>query len=357
MTYSPADDLAPRPLAQAIALHPEFYADPKWLDYESREIFPANWQIVGPEAWAAAPGDHFIADIAGAGVLVARGEDGVLRAFLNVCRHRGAPIAACAGTGAKRFNCPYHGWSYRLDGSLRAAPEMAEAEGFDPAQHGLIAAALEVWNGMVFVRLAPKGRPLADYLGGVDRRIRPIDLSKMTFERRETWPVAANWKVYADNYLEGYHVPSVHPALNDIIDYRGYATELEALRSMQTSAVANAEGVYGGDAVYYCFIYPNMMLNIVGGRVQTNRVVPDGPDRCRVEFDYYYADAAARALAEGDAAFSARVQEEDRLICEAVQKNLVSGAYVPGRLSPARESALWHFQNLLRADYARAFAS
>lgn len=349
-----AEDLERRPLARAVALHPDFYADPQWLEFERREIFRANWQLVGPEAWAPAPGDHFVADIAGTSILVARGEDGTLRAFLNACRHRGAPIAACAGKSAKRFNCPYHGWSYRLDGALRAAPEMTGAEDFDLAANGLTPVSLSVWNGMVFARVAGAGRPLEDFVGGIDARIRPIDLAGMTFERREVWAVASNWKVYADNYLEGYHVPSIHPKLNEIVDYRGYTTELEAFRSMQTSSLENCDGVYGGDAVYYYFIYPNMMLNIVGGRVQTNRIVPDGPHRCRVEFDYYYAGAEARARAEKDAAFSALVQEEDRLICEAVQKNLVTGAYVPGRLSPGREGAVWHFQNLLRADYARA---
>lgn len=351
------EDCRTSPLERASALHPEFYADPKWLGFERREIFRRTWQLVGPESWAAGKGDHFVVDIAGAGVLVARGDDGGLRAFLNACRHRGAPIAACAGKNAKRFNCPYHGWSYRLDGSLRAAPEMTEAEDFDVAANGLVPVNVETWHGMVFVRVASDGRPLSDYLGGISERIAPIDLSAMTFERREVWPVGANWKVYADNYLEGYHVPTIHPKLNEIVDYRGYTTELEALRSMQTSSLSNCDGVYGGDAVYYYFIYPNLMLNIVGGRVQTNRIVPDGPDRCFVEFDYYYADAEARARAEKDAEFSALVQDEDRRICEAVQKTLASGSYVPGRLSPAREGAVWHFQNLLRADFARGFAN
>lgn len=342
------------PLANAIALHPDFYADARWFEFEKREVFAKTWQLAGPASWAADAGDHFVASVAGASILVVRDEAGTLRAFYNICRHRGAPIASCAGTAAKRFNCPYHGWSYRLDGSLRAAPEMQNAGDFNLADYGLMPVRITQWSGLVFVTLSAATPPLAEFVSGIAERIAPIDLAALRFHRRETAPVAANWKAYADNYLEGYHVPTIHPKLNEIVDYGGYTTELSRWLSVQTSTIAGSGGAYGGGVVFYFLIYPNTMLNIVEGRLQSNRIVPDGPGRCLVEFDFYYSDeAAARAAADGE--ITALVQDEDRRICEAVQQSLASGAYRPGRLCPAREAGVWHFQNLMRETYARSF--
>jgi choline monooxygenase len=342
------------PLEQAVALDPAFYHGAHWLDFEQREIFSKSWQLAGAESDVAEPGDHIVAEIAGASVVIVRGADGVLRGFRNICRHRAGPIATCSGKAAKRLRCAYHGWTYELDGRLRAAPEMQDAEDFDPAAISLYPIAVRAYQGLVFAALRRDAPPFDDVFGGVAERIAPIDLSAFTFERRELWPVAANWKTYVDNFLEGYHVPVVHPALNGVLDYAQYTTHLERWRSLQTAPVDDKGSVYGGDTVYYWFFFPNIMLNIVKGRVQTNRVMPDGPDRCLVEFVYYCADdPETRARVAADAAFSAQVQEEDRLICETVQKNLASGAYRPGRLCPKREGAVWHFQNLLRSAYAR----
>jgi choline monooxygenase len=348
-------DLELAPLASAAALHPAFYAGQEWLDFERREIFSKSWQLAGPASEVSNPGDHVVIEIAGASILIARGQDGTLRGFHNICRHRAGPVAQCSAKGAKRFRCAYHGWTYELDGALRAAPEMQDAENFNRSANGLYPVQVNERQGLVFVALSQDAPSFDDVYGGVAERIAPQDLSRMRYDRREVWPVACNWKVYVDNYLEGYHVPAVHPELNEIVDYKGYTTELGEWRSAQTSTLAPS-AAYAVGRVFYWHIFPNVMLNVVPGRIQTNRVIPDGPDRCLVEFDYYYADdPAVTARAEADAAFSAQVQEEDRLICEAVQKNLRSGFYTPGRLCPKREEAVWHFQNLLRKAYARAF--
>ena len=163
------------------------------------------------------------------------------------------------------------------------------------------------------------------------------------------YDVAANWKVYVDNYLEGYHLPLVHPGLTQLVDYADYTTELGRWWSLQRSPVEES-GPYGGGEGHYFFVYPNIMLNFMPGRIQTNRVVPTGLATCKVEFDFYYAPGA-ETRARDDLAFSDQVQEEDRLICEHVQRGLASGAYKAGRLSPKRESGVWHWQNLLRSDY------
>jgi choline monooxygenase len=166
--------------------------------------------------------------------------------------------------------------------------------------------------------------------------------------------VACNWKVYVDNYLEGYHVPHIHPGLNSVLDYRSYVTETAEWYSFQFSPLDSGDDLYGsGEALYY-FLYPNAMLNILPGRLQTNRVLPLGVDRCRVEFDFYYAPAAtpeALARRAKDIAFSDEVQDEDVTICEDVQRGLASGSYEAGRLNPLRENAVHHFHELLRRAY------
>jgi len=164
------------------------------------------------------------------------------------------------------------------------------------------------------------------------------------------YEVAADWKVYIDNYLEGYHVPHVHPGLMPSIDYGEYHTELGAWWSLQHTPVTAGDAAYGEGPMFYYFLWPNTMLNILPGRLQSNRVVPDGPGRCRVEFDYYYTPEA-RHRAAADIAFTDTVQAEDAAICAAVQRNLLSGGYVAGRLSPRREAGVWHFHELLRAAY------
>ena len=169
------------------------------------------------------------------------------------------------------------------------------------------------------------------------------------------YEVGCNWKVYIDNYLEGYHVPHVHPGLNKLLDYRSYVTQTARWYSFQWSPLESGDELYGnGDALYY-WMWPNTMLNIVPGRLQTNRVVPLGIDRCRVEFDFYYAmdDSRRRARrdAPADLSFSDEVQVEDLTICEDVQRGLSSGSYVAGRLNPLRENAVHHFHELLRATY------
>ena len=158
--------------------------------------------------------------------------------------------------------------------------------------------------------------------------------------RHEAWDVACNWKVYVDNFLEGYHVPMVHPALADVVDYRNYEVELFDWYSLQHSPLQAGDDIYGAGTAYYYFVYPNVMLNVMPGRLQTNRVLPLGPGRCRVEFEWFYTPtAAAFARIDNDRAFTNAIQEEYVAICERVQLGLASGHYEAGRLCPRREAA------------------
>ena len=349
------DTAIPLSLDRARALPARYYAGEAMLAMERIAVFQRSWQLVAHQGQLAEPGDHVVEQVGGVPVLVVRGQDGVLRAFPNVCRHRAGPLALCNGKGARALHCKYHGWTYTLDGQLRSAPEMQGAADFDVADIRLPPLRVQAWQGLVFVALHEDAPPFEEVYAGIAERIAPIDLATMRFHRRDSYDIACNWKVYVDNFLEGYHLPHVHPGLSKVLDYRAYDTELFPWHSLQHSPLRNSGDIYGdGDAFYY-FVYPNVMLNIMPGRLQTNRILPLGPDRCRVEFDYYYAqDAAALARIANDQAFSDEVQDEDIRICEAVQRGLASGFYDAGRLCPKRESGVWHFHNLLRKAYGDA---
>ena len=339
-------------LERAKALPAACYRGADMLDRDSRSVLAQSWQLVGHAGLVENPGDYLVDEAAGVPLLVVRGEDRRLRAFPNVCRHRAGPIALESGRGAASLRCRYHGWTYALDGCLKLAPEMQEARDFNKDEIRLPEYAVAEWQGLVFVAVGRSVPALEAVYGGIVDRIRPIDLAAMRYARRDVFEVACNWKVYVDNYLEGYHLPYVHPGLSRVLDYRAYHTELFDWYSLQHSPLRENDGIYGdGDAFYY-FVYPNVMLNIMPGRMQTNRVLPLGPDRCRVEFDYYYSpDPAAQARAERDREFSDEIQREDIEICEAVQRGLASGTYDAGRLCPRRESGVWHFHELLRRAY------
>jgi len=339
-------------LEHATALAATCYLGADMLARDTRRVLARSWQLVGHAGLVAGPGDYLVDEAAGVPVLVVRGEEGRLRAFPNVCRHRAGPIALGHGRGAASLRCRYHGWTYSLDGCLKLAPEMQEARDFNKEEIRLPEFAVAEWQGLVFVAVGGDVPPIDAVYGGIVDRIRPIDLAAMRYARRDVFEVACNWKVYVDNYLEGYHLPYVHPGLSRVLDYRAYRTELFDWYSLQHSPLRDNDGIYGDGEAFYYFVYPNVMLNIMPGRMQTNRVLPLGPDRCRVEFDYYYSpDPAAQARAERDREFSDEIQREDIEICEAVQRGLASGTYDAGRLCPRRESGVWHFHELLRGAY------
>jgi choline monooxygenase len=358
-----AKELAVQPLDHATALPARWYVDASMPALERRAIFDRAWQLVAHVCQLRAPGDHVIADFAGLPVLAVRGADntggaGDIRVFHNVCRHRAGPIAQCDGLAAKSLRCRYHGWTYGLDGQLKSAPEMGATPDFDMGQVRLPQLQVRTWQGLVFAAVDADAASFDALVAGIDARLGDArGLAGYGHHHRVGYDLACNWKVYVDNYLEGYHVPHVHPELNRMLDYRSYVTELAALHSLQWSPLESSPGLYGnGDALYY-WLWPNTMLNILPGRLQTNRVVPLGVDRCRIEFDFYYPvdeSGEGRARREADLAFSDLVQQEDLGICMDVQRGLASGSYVAGRLNPLRESAVHHFQELLRRAYRDA---
>ncbi len=351
-------DLVAPPVARAETIPSAWYTEERFLRLDREALFRRTWQGVGHVDRVREPGQHFIEEIAGDPVIVVRGQDGELRAFYNVCRHRGGPLAMEDGC-AKALRCKYHGWTYLLDGSLRGVPRMDRTELFDRKDYGLVPLHVATWQGLVFVHLGDDPEPLETQMAGIAERIAPERLDGKRWARRVDYEVACNWKVYVDNYLEGYHVPYVHPELVKLYDYTQYVTEVFPHYSLQFSPLSGDASLYaadgGGSAWYYC-LFPNFMLNILPGRLQTNFVQPLGPDRCRVTFQYYYDDvdsAGARAFIDEDHDYSDRVQAEDAEICAHVQRGLASHAYDRGRFSVAFEEGVYHFQSLLRDAYRR----
>ena len=348
-------DLAEEVLARAETIPSSWYTDPLFHRLDAETVFRDTWQAVGHTGQVAAAGQHFTAEVAGDPVLVVRGADGVLRGFYNVCRHRGGPLATEAGC-SKVLQCKYHGWTYGLDGSLRGVPQFDRVELFDRKDYGLIPVQVTEWNGLVLVNLHESPEPIGDLLAGIEERIAPLDLGALTFEHRVDYDLRCNWKVYVDNFLEGYHVPFVHPELCKLYDFQRYTTEVMDRYSLQWSPLTQEENVYsrGGGTAFYYYVFPSLMLNILPGRTQSNLIVPTGPNSCRVVFQYFYEDvttAPARQRIADDIAFSHEVQLEDVRICEHVQRGLESRAYDRGRFSVQMEPAVHHFQRMLKARY------
>lgn len=343
------------PLAQAETIPSRWYTDAQFFDIERDALFLRSWQYVGAESQIPYPGDYTLATVADNPLIIVRSQEGTVQAFYNVCRHRGGPLAIERCGNVRVLQCKYHGWTYCLDGSLRGVPRFDRTELFNKKDYGLIPVEVRSWQGLLFVRLESGGVELDTLLSGIAERIMPQKLDTLVFYRRVEYDVACNWKVYVDNYLEGYHIPLVHPELHKMLDYRAYTTEVFEHYSLQYSPFRDPDGnnIYGaadGEAYYY-FVFPNIMLNILPGRLQVNSVIPVERDRCRVWFDYFYSDVVspdAQRIIADDMKFSDEVQQEDIEICEHVQRGLASRGYDRGRFSVDCEEGVYHFQCMLK---------
>ena len=348
------------PLEEAWTIPAPWYLDKHFAALERDRVFGANWIAVGRADQVAEPGDFFTVELAGEPLVVVRGADGELRAFFNVCRHHAAAIVTAPYGCAENLRCPYHGWTYGLDGALKGAPEFAGVCNFDRAQNGLVSLRVAVWEQFVFVVLNPSAPSLESRLGNLLARVAPLSLSSLHFFSRKTYMLACNWKVYVDNYLDGgYHVPHLHKGLNSVLDYKEYTIENSERYSLQSSPIlassehADVAATRTGDRAWYYWLYPNFMVNIYDGVMDTNLVLPLATDRCLVQFDFYFSDVSPEAQArnEESVTVSDRIQDEDVAICESVQRGLASRAYHAGRLSARREAGEHLFHRLLAADF------
>jgi len=357
--YNPHD-----PLEEAWTIPAPWYFDEGIAELERASVFGRTWQVLGRVDQVRDNGQFFTADLDGEPLVVARGDDGQLRAFYNVCRHHAAAVVTEAQGSAKQFRCPYHGWTYGIDGALKGMVEFDGVCNFDRAKNGLVPLRVDTWENFVFVNLDARVAPLRDFLGVVPELVSPLDLAKkLHFFDRRVYTLNCNWKVYVDNYLDGgYHVPHAHKGLSTVIEYTKYTIENFERACLQSSPLSSDSTSEAGVAAsrqgraFYLWLYPNFMINAYEGVMDTNLVLPLGVDRCAVVFDYYFADTSAVAEAhhKESIAVSEQVQDEDMAICDAVQRGLASRAYVAGRLSVRREAGEHLFHRLLHADFTTA---
>lgn len=349
------------PLERARTIPALWYWDAELAALEGRAVFGATWQFAGRAAVVAEPGSFFTTEIAGEPILVVRDGEGVLRAFYNVCRHRAAPVVTEEAGKATRLRCRYHGWTYDLAGCLRGTPEFDGVREFCREEQGLAPLAVAEWGPFVWVHGSANPPSLFDYLAPMPQHI-TLALSSLRFVARREYQLACNWKVYVDNFLDGgYHVNTVHPGLAGVLDYKHYRTELHPYTSVQISPMkpsdaAGIAGVRSGETALYWWAFPNFMLNLYQGVMDTNLVLPLGPERCRVVFDFWFANTdrpAAEQYMQQSMAVADQVQQEDIGICEEVQRGLGSCSYDTGRFSVRREAGGYHFHQLL-AQHLRA---
>jgi choline monooxygenase len=329
-------------LAEAWTIPASWYLRREIAELERRTVFSNTWQIAGRRELLSEAGSYVTCDIAGEPVVVVRGDDGVLRGFFNVCRHHAAAVMTQPCGAAEALRCPYHGWTYGLDGRLKSAPDLGAVKNFDRESIGLAPVDAAMWHRWAVVRLSPAGPP--------PNPLAHLDVSKYQwFERKSYW-LDCNWKVFVDNYLDGgYHVPHLHKGLDRVLEYSEYQIELGDRFCLQWSPYSG-----GGRALYY-WIYPNFMINIYPDAMDTNHVIPRGLNRTEVVFDFYFTDVSegTRAHNSERVRISEVIQDEDVSICTSVQRGLASRAYVSGRLSARREGGEHLFHRLLHADLVR----
>jgi choline monooxygenase len=351
-------------LTEASTIPASWYIDPRILELERQTTFSRSWLCVGRLSQVTVSGQYVSSELpSGDPVVVVRGQDGLLRGFYNVCRHHAAAVVTEPEGTVQVLRCPYHGWTYGLDGTLKGTPDFAEVCHFDRSRHGLVPVETDVWQQWVFVKLDEGGPTLADFLGAdFLNSTSPLHLGTMHWVARRTYLLDCNWKVFVDNYLDGgYHVPYLHKNLNSVLDYAEYTIANGERYCLQSSPLVaegadeQTSGVRQGERAYYYWMYPNFMINLYGDAMDTNLVVPHGLERTGVIFDFFFRDTSEGARERNLASIgvSHDIQEEDEAICRSVQRGLRSRAYRAGRLSVRREAGEHLFHRLLHADLER----
>jgi len=356
------------PRRDRTTLDAEAYTDPVWFQAESDRIFARMWLAAGRAPELAHPGDFLVRDVAGASVIVVRGRDRQLSAFHNVCRHRGTRLCVTdAGRFTGSIQCPYHAWTYGLDGTLLAAPHMDDAAGFDRADFPLRAVACETWDGHLFFNLSAAPPPLADQIRGLPERFAPWGMADLRMVHRIQYDVATNWKLVVQNYNECLHCPVIHPLLNRMHHYlgaenvpsantycggaMGFKDGIETLSrdGRRRRAVLPGLGAREAALVNYYAIYPNFLLTLHPDYMMTITIWPLGPGRTKLiaEWHFHPDEIAQPGFVYEDAiAFWDQTNREDWAISEQSYLGISSRGYQPGPYS-AREQQLWEFDQFV----------
>jgi len=357
------------------ALEPNLYLEPEIVRLEQRAIFERTWQLAGHVSDLAEPGSYMTTEVVDQPVLVVRDQDGEIRAFRNVCRHRGSRLLAGSGQCGKAIRCLYHGWTYRTDGTLIGVPEGRDIPDLDKSRLGLHQVRAEVFCGLIFVNLDPGAEPLGARLGGLAERLARYDLPSLKRFGRGGDVQPANWKVVVENYIEGYHIPIAHPSLMRLLDYQRYDVEVHddwvwfeapmrdkpsdnRLERAYQRLVRPAPGLGPEDRRVWRFvlIYPNTTIDLYPDQVNTWRLWPDGANVTRDEwgtFRHPGSPRSSRVVQRINNVLNTTVLKEDVDLVENVQRGIRSRGYHPGPLS-RREAAVGWFADRVRADLERA---
>ena len=345
-----------RPFKEAATLPGWMFSDPGLYAEELRRMFHRTWTCVGREDEVAGAGGFLTVEVGGSGVLIVRDKEGFLRAFHNVCRHRGTRLVeAPVGSGLANIQCPYHAWTYDLTGRLRGAPHMTGVENFQKEEYGLHPVALETWRGFLWVNLDPSPPPLSAHLGALVERARPFPLERLRRAHRVVYEIQANWKLVLQNANECYHCPGVHPQLVKITPYTSGEEDIhrgpifggwmdmvegaDTLTASGKSARARFPGLSPQDLrrVYYYVLFPANFLAFSTDYVTMDWFQPLGPDRTRLLFDLYVdqdePDPALDAME-----FWETTNRQDWHICEMAHLGSKTVAYDQGRYSTEEDT-------------------
>jgi phenylpropionate dioxygenase-like ring-hydroxylating dioxygenase large terminal subunit len=357
-------------IGRASTLPGRLYADPAVYALARERVFARSWQWLGEADRVKVPGavwpQVLLEGCLDEPLVLTRDRDDRLHCLSNVCTHRGALV--CQGEGVEpALRCRYHGRRFALDGRFLSMPEFDGVEGFPSPQDDLPAIPHARWRKFLFAALDP-ALPFAEWTAEVEARVGWLPIEEACFDpaRSRDYLVRANWALYCDNYLEGFHVPYVHSGLAAALDYDLYRTELFRWSSLQVGIAKGGEDTFDlpasspdhGQAVagYYFWLFPNLMLNVYPWGLSVNVVRPLAPDRTKVSFLTYVWDA--ERLDRGAGGSLDRVEREDEAVVESVQLGVASRAYDRGRYSPKRETGVHHFHRLLlaalRGDGVRA---
>ena len=330
--------------ADALTLPFDWYSNEELLRRERAQIFACTWQYGGRASVVAEPGSYLATDAGGIPLLVTRDEDGALRAFLNVCRHRGAVLTEGCGERST-LQCHYHAWTYGLDGTLRSAPRSDREPSFDKDELALVPASVDTWGPFLFVNPDPAAPPLSEHLGDLPAILaQVIDLDDIVFHSRVDFGSRANWKIVVENFLECYHCPTAHPAFSAEVDVHPDRYRLEA---HPTFGAQYARAKSSGDGGQFHLLYPNTGINVFPGpaNLSIGPIAPEGTQQTRRYLDYFFAPGLDEGWIAGFFAFDDQVGREDTALVESVQRGTESGLLERGRLLVNAEPLLVAFQH------------
>ena len=343
-------------VASAQTLDASWYLDPQVFEREQDAIFARTWQAVARTDELTKPGDYLTSEAAGEPIVLTRDQTGKLRAYYNVCPHRAGVVARGKGN-RKSFQCLYHGWTFNHDGQLLRAPGMEETPSFEPSCFSLHEIRTETWGPYVFINLDDDAPALAAMWGDEFTRVSGIRWDGWTLVERCEYLINCNWKVYLDNYAEGYHVPMAHPGLNREMNLDEYYVDTYRFFSIQWVPVKPANqgnpnkrryvNPLPEDKIRYHVMFPNFMIDEYPDNLSVNIVRPQGHDKTLLTFEWYFKHDIDQAGMETMVKFADEVQYEDIEICEYVQQGLKSRSYNRGRFSARHENGVHHFQSLV----------